>query len=334
VYRFLFGVGEAAAFPAASRALVRWLPVRQRAFGQGFQHAGSRFGAAITPPIVVGIIALWGWRSVFIIFGIAGIVWAAIWYWYYRDYPEDHPGINEEEFEILKESGFAGKKKRDGAVPWAAILRSRNLWALSLMYFCYGWVLWMSLTWLPTYLRDERGFSDIRAGIYASIPLFAATLTNIIGGWVSDHLARRWSDLRRGRLYVSCTGFFLAGSGLIAAAVVTDPVLALTFLSISVGGLELTVAVSWAICLDIGGAFSGSVSGVMNTLGNTGGFVSAFAVAHLATAYGWPAALMAAAVLCLTAAVIATRIDPSQPVHAPEGAPSPVAVPTAGLGGK
>jgi MFS family permease len=333
IYRFLFGVGEAAAFPAASRALVRWLPVRQRAFGQGFQHAGSRFGAAITPPLVVAIIAVFGWRSVFVIFGVGGILWAAIWYWQYRDYPEDHPGINGEELEVLKESGFVGKTRPDGAVPWPAILRSRNLWALSLMYFCYGWVLWMSLTWLPTYLRDERGFSNMKAGIYASIPLFAATLTNIIGGWVSDHLARRWKDLRRGRLYVSCTGFFLAGSGLIAAALAPDPILALALLSVSVGGLELTVAVSWAICLDIGGSFSGSVSGVMNTLGNLGGSASSFVVAYLATQYGWTAAFLTAAALCLAAALIATQIDPSQPVDARNGTPSTAVVSVFGSGG-
>ena len=125
-YRFLFGIGEAAAFPAGSRALVRWLPVRQRAFGQGFQHAGSRFGAAITPPVVVLLIGSYGWRAVFYIFGAFGVVWAILWFTYYRDYPEEHPGVNQEELQILAESGFSGKRSRPLEVPWERILRSKQ----------------------------------------------------------------------------------------------------------------------------------------------------------------------------------------------------------------
>jgi sugar phosphate permease len=312
IYRFLFGVGESAAFPSASRALVRWLPVSQRAFGQGFQHAGSRFGAAVTPPLVVILIAQMGWRGVFYLFGALGIVWAVLWYWYYRDYPEDHADVNEQELEILKLSGFSGKSGERRAVPWAKILRSKNLWALSLMYFCYGWVLYMYVAWLPTYLVEDRGFVDIKMGIAASLPLFAATITNAVGGWVSDKLAHRLSDLRRGRLFVSFVGFCIAGIGLIPGALAGDAVTAVACLTVALAGLELTVAVSWAICLDIGGEFSGSVSSVMNTLGNTGGALSGVVVGYLAQSFNWAAPLLVAAGLCLTAALIATRIDPTR----------------------
>lgn len=312
VYRFLFGIGEAAAFPAASRALVRWLPVSQRAFGQGFQHAGSRFGAAITPPVVVLLIGAYGWRAVFYIFGAFGIVWAILWYIYYRDYPEEHPGVNQEELRILAQSGFSGKRSRPLEVPWGRILRSRNLWALSLMYFCYGWVLWMYLAWLPTYLVEERGFADLKMGIAASIPLFAATITNALGGWISDKLAHRLSDLKRGRLFVSTVGFAIAGLGLIPGALSPRATAAIAFLTCALAGLELTVAVSWAICLDIGGEFSGSVSAVMNTCGNLGGTISGVVVGYLAQTFNWTVPLLLAAALCLAAALIATRIDPNR----------------------
>jgi MFS family permease len=310
--RFFFGVGEAAAFPAASRSLVRWLPISQRGFGQGFQHAGSRFGAAVTPPIVVALIAGLSWHWVFYIFGIVGIVWAAIWYAYYRNYPQDHPGVNKAEMEILAGSGYTSKPKDKIVVPWGRILRSRNVWFLSSMYFCYGWTLWMYLQWLPTYLVEARGLSSVRMGFAASAPLLVATIANAMGGWLSDKLAHQWSDLRRGRLFVSTLGFSLAALALIPGVLADSLGMGLLCLSLAMGGLELTVAVSWAICLDIGGDYSGSVSGVMNTLGNIGGAISSVVIAYLATHLGWNWALLVASPMCLTAALLATRIDPAR----------------------
>lgn len=311
VARFLFGIGEAAAFPAASRALVRWLPVAQRAFGQGFQHAGSRFGAAVTPSIVVFFIIRLSWHWVFYIFGIVGVFWAMGWYLYYRDYPQDHSGVNAEELEVLRGSGFTAKPAGKVIVPWRRILRSRNLWFLSSMYFCYGWVLWMYLFWLPTYLVEARGFNQLKMGLGASLPLLAATVTNMLGGWISDHLAHRFGDLRRGRLIVSMIGFALAGISLIPGVLAKDPSTGLLCLTLALAGLELTVAVSWAICLDIGGDYSGSVSAVMNTLGNIGGAISSVAIGYLATHLGWNWPFLVASAMCLVAALLATRIDPN-----------------------
>ena len=310
--RFLFGMGEAAAFPASSRALVRWLPVSRRAFGQGFQHAGSRFGAAVTPPAVVFLITRLSWHWVFYIFGIVGMLWAAGWYVYYRDYPQDHPSVNQRELEILRASGFADKPAERPAVPWGRILASRNLWFLSAMYFCYGWVLWMYLFWLPTYLVEARHFTQLKMGLAASTPLLAATLTNMLGGWVSDKLAHRLSDLRRGRLLVSMLGFAVAGISLIPGVLADDATTGLLCLTLALAGLELTVAVSWAICLDIGGDFTGSVSSVMNTLGNVGGAISAVVIGYLATHLGWNWPFLVASGMCIAAAFIATQIDPNR----------------------
>lgn len=311
--RGLFGMGEAAAWPSASRALLRWLPSNQRAFGQGFQHAGSRFGAAIAPALVVFLISAFDWRAVFYLFGAAGIAVAAAWYLYYRNAPHQHPHVNDAELKLLNASASRPSSAARLSVPWSRILRSGNLWCLSLMYFCYGWVLWMYLQWLPTYLTEVRHFSQLRMGLAASVPLLAATGSNVAGGWISDTLARKWGDLRRGRLAVSIAGFSIAGLAMLPGVLAQDATTGLIWLTIALAGLELTVGVSWALCLEIAGDFSGSVTGVMNTFGNLGGALSAVVIGYLATLFGWTVPFLVASLLCAAAALLATRIDPKRP---------------------
>lgn len=311
VTRFMFGAGEAAAFPASSRAVVRWLPIERRAFGQGFQHSGSRLGAALTPAIVVLLMAQVGWRWMFAIFGALGVLFAFVWYAYYRDFPRDHSGVNAAELKLLERAGVPQRTREMGSVPWARILRSPDLWFLSCMYFCYGWVLWMYLNWYPTYLIEVRGYTMVKMGIGASLPLLAATATNITGGWISDRLTRRLG-LKRGRLIVSVAGFAIAGLGLIPGVLAESTVISVACLTLALAGLELTVPVSWAVSLDIGGEYSGSVSAVMNTLGAIGGAISAVCVGYLATNLGWNWPFLSASVMCGIAAVLASRIDPSR----------------------
>jgi MFS transporter, ACS family, glucarate transporter len=310
--RFLFGMGEASAFPAGSRALVRWLPTRQRAFGQGFQHAGSRLGAASAPLFVVLLISVWGWRSVFFIFGIAGLLWAIGWYGYYRNLPVKHSRVNPEELKLLR-AEIAGTPQTSRAVPWSRIIRSSDLWILSACYFCYGWVLWLYLAWFPTYLREAHHFTAIKSGL-ASVPLLAATFTNVAGGLLSDKLVSHWKDLRRGRLVVSRAGFCIAGLALLPGVLATSPVLAIVCLTVALAGLESTVAVSWAMCIDIGGNYSGSVSSVMNTLGNLGGALGAVVVGYLATGFGWTSPFIVACILCLLSSVLVGRVDPRRSI--------------------
>jgi sugar phosphate permease len=311
VTRFMFGAGEAAAFPASSRAVVRWLPVEQRGFGQGVQHAGSRLGAAIAPALVVFLLYKTTWRWMFYSFGSLGAVLALVWYAYYRNRPQEHSSVNEEELQAIGPAAATGSKPAVD-VPWRRILRSRDLWFLSSMYFCYGWVVWTYLFWLPTYLVEARHFSQIKMGLGASLPLLAATVTNVAGGWISDKLSSRWSDLRRGRLAVSVIGFAIAGVGLIPGVLAQSASTGLICLTIALAGLELTVAVSWAISLDIGGDYSGSVSAVMNTLGNLGGALSSVVIGYLATHLGWNWPFLVASALCAIAALLATRINPNR----------------------
>jgi sugar phosphate permease len=305
--RGLFGAGEAAAFPSASRALVPWLPADQRAWGQGFQHAGARLGGAIGPALVMLMMTRFEWRTVFYLLGVFGGAWAIIWFAYYRDSPAEHPWTNAAERRLLPPPITSAKQ----AVPWRLIFRSRDIWALCAMYFCYGFVLWIYLQWLPTYLVEARQLTALKVGIGASLPLLAATFSNAAGGWVSDHFARKWGT-RRGRITVSVVGFLVAAIGLVPGVLADSPTTALVWLIIALVGLELTVAVSWAMCIDVGYQFSGSVSGVMNTFGNLSGALSAVVVGYLATLYGWTPPFILGSGLCLVAAACALLIDPSR----------------------
>jgi len=171
------------------------------------------------------------------------------------------------------------------------------------------------LAWFPTYLREARHFTPLGTGL-VSLPLLAATVTNVVGGLLSDRWAHRWSDLRRGRLMVSICGFAIAGIALLPGVLTASAMVAMVCLTLALAGLELTVSVSWAICIDIGGDFSGSVSSVMNTWGNVGGAVSAVMVGYLATLFGWTSPFLLASAMCLFSALLASRIDPRRPAAA------------------
>lgn len=315
-FRFLFGVGEAGAFPIATRSLSRWILPTERGYAQGITHAGSRIGAALTPPIVVWLIVSYGWRMPFFVFGLLGVFWAALWFWYYRDTPEEHSAVNEAELQLIRGAGGPTRKRDTKDVPWRAILSSRNLWVLCLMYFCYGYCLSVYLDWFPTYLNKHRGFNLKEMGFYASLPLFAGTAGDLLGGWVSDWIGHRSGDLRFARKVVAMTGFLLAAAGIVPATLTGDAVMSVVFSCIAVFGLELTVGVSWAVPLDIGGDYAGSVSSVMNTFGNVGGAISPTALAYLVDAYGWNQPFLVAAGMCVIGALLFWRIDASKPILA------------------
>ena len=210
VIRFVFGMGEAGAFPVATRSLSRWMLVAERGFAQGITHAGSRLGAAFTPPLVVFLMARYGWRMPFFVLGGLGLLWAAAWLGYYRDTPEEHRGVNPAERELIHK-GTGGPLLRAGAkVPWRQILSSRTLWSLSLMYFCYQYALAVYLDWFPTYLKVFRGFTLKEMGFYASLPLLAGTLGDLAGGWFSDTQSFSSATCSPKSLAKSCTGFAVA----------------------------------------------------------------------------------------------------------------------------
>lgn len=316
IFRFLFGVGEAGAFPIATRSLSRWMLPTERGYAQGITHAGSRLGAALTPALVTALIAAYGWRMPFVLFGCVGVLWSGVWYWYYRDTPDEHTSVNAAELELIHSSLGGSKKKASNAVPWRQILSSPTLWMLTAMYFCYGWCLAVYLDWFPTYLKEHRGLTLKQMGFYASLPLFAGVFGDFLGGWISDRIAHRTGNLKLARSGVALAGFLVAAAGIIPATLAATPEQCVAFTCIAFFGLEVTVGVSWAVPLDIGGDFAGSVSSVMNTAGNIGGAISSLAVGYLVSAYGWNVPFLVAAALCALGAILFARLDASRRIFA------------------
>lgn len=314
VCRFLFGMGEAGAFPIATRSLSRWMLPSERGWAQGLTHAGARLGGAVTPVFVAMIIAAFGWRAPFFLFAIIGIAWAAGWFWYYRDTPAEHRSVNDAERLMIEES-LGNKGRARANVPWRQILGNPQMWILSLMYFCYAYSINIFLTWFPKYLDDAHGFSLAKMGLFASIPLMAGVLGDLAGGAASDLLVKREHGLKFARRAVAIVGFLAAAAIIPIAVSAQNPMIGVMYFALAVFALELTVGVSWAVTLDVGGEYAGSVSAVMNTFGNIGGALAGVVTGYIVTAYSWSVAFYVLAVLSLIGGLLFTRLDASKRLY-------------------
>ena len=322
VVRFLFGVGEAGAFPGATRAMQLWYPRRERGLVQGVTHSASRLGAAIAPPIVVLIMSHFGWRSVFYICGASGLVWSLWWYLTYRNLPEEHSLVNKSELETIR--GLDGKGainpppiEQQTNVPWSVLVRSPNMWAIMCAYFTYVYCLWIFLSWLPSYLMEARHFTLIKVGLYASLPLFAGVIGDTVGGVTTDWLLKVTGSARIGRRVVAIVGLLGCAICIVPAALTSNAYVAVYGLTASMFFLEFTIGPSWAVPMDTGGKYSGTVSGMMNMAGNIGGALSPLVFGFLAQGGNWQAPFIVAAVLLVAgSAVWAFWLDPDKQILA------------------
>jgi sugar phosphate permease len=316
VVRFLFGVGEAGAFPVATRAMQLWYPRAERGFVQGITHSASRAGAAIAPPIVVGIMSTFGWQWVFYICGVAGLIWAVWWYVSYRDLPEDHGLVSRPELEHIRGLDAAGninppRTEAKASVPWANLLRSPNMWAIMCAYFTYVYCLWIFLSWLPSYLVDYRHFTLIKVGIFASLPLWAGVIGDTVGGLATDWLLKKTGKAKLARRTVAIIGMLGCCCFIVPAALTQDPYTAVYCLTAAMFFLECTIGPSWAVPMDVGGKYSGTVSGMMNMAGNIGGALSPLVFGFLVQYGNWQAPfIVAASLLVIGAAIWAFWLDP------------------------
>lgn len=319
---FLIGMGEAGAFPIANRALSRWMLPSERALAQGATHAGSRLGSTLTPLIVVPLVtsSALGWRLPFLVFAAVGVVWALGWYAYYRNSPAEHKHVNAAELaQIQGALGTFAKGKR--AVPWGQILRNPQMYVLGAMYFCYAYDIGVFLSWFPKYLTAARGIELKAMGLYASVPFMAGLLGDVAGGVVSDHLLKTTGRHAWSRRIVSVTGFWVSAVAVSLAAYAADPIVSIGWFALALFFLELTVGVSWAVTLDVGGEFAGSVSAVMNTMGNIGATIAVGLTAWIAKHYGWASAFSVVAGLGLAAGALMLRVDPTRRFYTDTPAP-------------
>ena len=332
--RFLFGAGEAGAFPGATRAMQLWYPRSERGFVQGITHSASRLGAAIAPPLVVLIMTTLGWRSVFYICGAVGFIWSLWWYLSYRNLPEEHGLVNRAELGHIRGFGQTGEinqaaVQREGAdVPWGTLLRSPNMWAIMCAYFTYVYCLYIFLTWLPSYLVEFRHFTLIKVGLFASLPLFAGVIGDTVGGLATDWLLKKTGSTKLARRSVAIVGLLGCAVFMVAAGMTEDAYTAVYSLTAAMFFLECTIGPSWAVPMDCGGKYSGTVSGMMNMAGNIGGALSPLVFGFLAQYENWGAPfIVSAALLVAGAGVWAFWLDPDRSVV--ETHEMPVAMPAA-----
>jgi len=236
---------------------------------------GSRLGGMLSAPVALLIIARWGWRESFVIFGLIGVVWAAAWYAWYRDRPEEHPAMTSEELAQINDG--TGAAESGAGTPWRALLRSRNLYAICAMYFAFGYGLYFYFTWLPTYLLRELHFSLVTSGVFASLPFVLAGGANLAGGWTTDRLARA-GNLRSARVGVGAASFATCAGLVILSTIVSAPVAKAVLLALALASADFALGACWAVCLDVGAAHAGVVTGFMNTFGNLGGLVGPLVV--------------------------------------------------------
>ena len=315
LFRVLVGVGEGGAFPAATRAFSGWLPVRERGFAQGITHSFARLGGAVTPPLVLAIVMRWGWRWSFIVLGAASLAWTAVWLAIYTDSPEQHPWVSSAELAEIRD-GSESAPTTHGSTPWPRIIR--RMWLVTLVDFCYGWSLWVFLTWLPSYLSDARGFTPDRIALMTTLPLLCGVVGDTLGGVISDALFRRTGKLRFARCTLLVVGLGGALAFLVPAIVTGSALAAVCFLAAAFFFLELTNAVLWTLPIDIAGMYAGTAGGIMNTGFGVAGMISPVVFGVLIQRTGrYEAPLFISAGLLLVGALCSLGIDPTRKVVGP-----------------
>lgn len=273
--RFLFGAGEAGAFPTIVRGFSRWFPRRERGTANGVLFFGSRVGGMLAAPVALLLIRRWGWREAFVAFGGLGILWAAAWYRWFRDDPADHAAVNAEELAwIQQDDARAGTV---GGTPWRQLIASRNLRAICAMYFAFGYGLYFYFTWLPTYLIRELGFSMLAGGLLSALPFALAGMADLAGGRLTDYLART-RGLRTARCGLGSASFMTSALLIAISTVVPHPLAKAVLLALALASADLALGACWAVCLDVGVAHAGVVTGFMNTFGNLGGLLGPIVV--------------------------------------------------------
>jgi ACS family glucarate transporter-like MFS transporter len=310
--RFLLGAGEAIIYPASNQFVARWIPTQERGIANGLIFGGVGVGSGLTPWLVTYVMVHHGWRWSFCICALIGIVAGSVWFLVSRDKPEQHPFVSAAELANIR----AGLTLNDGqaankVVPWGTILQSPQLWALTLGYFCYGYVAWIFFGWFYIYLARVRGLNLKASAFYATLPFVAMAISCPLGGLISDWLTRKVGR-RAGRCGIAVFGIALAGIFLAFGSNVASARLASVILAGGAGALYLSQSSFWSVSADIGGVFSGSISGFMNMGAQLGGAVTTSLTPAIAARFGWTASFLVAALLALLGALAWLLVNPKR----------------------
>ena len=279
IVRFFFGAGEAGAFPALSKVTFNWFPLKERGIVQGINFSGARIGAALALPFVAYLIGLIGWRYSFVFFGVTGIMYAVLWYFVFRDKPEEFKYIGEEEKNYILATRQTPSAKKT-SLPFLTIMKSKNMWLAMGQYIASNFTFYFTLSWMYPYLKDRFDLGGVEAGFYSSVPLLAGALGNWFSGWLVDRLYGS-GNLKNSRRIPAIIGFALAACGMILMLMADTPQISIIYLSIAIFGADMTLSPSWSFCIDIAKENAGAVSGTMNMAGNLGAFVTIIAFPYL-----------------------------------------------------
>ena len=310
VIRFMFGIGEAGSYPCMTGVVVKWYKQHETSTAQGYIWAASRMGGALTPFIVLPVLTLLGWHWAFYLLAALGVVWAAGWYFWFRDKPAEVKGITDEELATLPEP--IKKSEEKVAIPWRKMMQNRQFWLILAMYFFYAWGSWFFFSWFPRFMEVGRGFDKSELTYVIAIPFVMSMVGNIAGGYLSSKLSLKYG-LKVGRRLLGVGGLAVSALFMFLAAFIPGKMEVFVFLSLAFGVIDLMLPSAWAICSDIGGRYSGAVSGAMNTAGNIGGFVCATAFGYLIEATGnYNVPLFVITAMLVISAVLFLSINPTK----------------------
>ncbi|HWI86395.1 MAG TPA: MFS transporter [Sphingomonas sp.] len=306
--RFGLGIGESVVYPSGNQFIARWIPVQERGRANGWIFAGVGAGSGLTPPLITAIIAFGGWRASFYVCALIGCCAALCWFVLARDRPEDHPLVKADELAHIRAGLTMVEDNRRVPVPWGTILSSRNVWALFLSYFAFGYVVWIFFSWFFIYLAEARHL-DLKASAgYSMLPFLAMTVGCLAGGVINDRLSTRYG-LYWGRSILAVFSFIFTAIFLVLGSMVDSPLLAVLILAGGAGTIYLSQSSFWSVSADIAGRHTGVVSGFMNMGCQIGGAVTSSLTPWIATQFGWAAAFGTGATLVLVGAIAWLMVD-------------------------
>lgn len=283
VTRFLFGVGEAGAWPNAGRIFSRWIPITERGRVMGVFFVGAHMAGGLTPLIAAWLAQYLPWRPIFLVFGAVGVVWAFAFYRWFRDEPREHTSVSAAERDLIESTRGVTASHHSGSL--ASLFANPSVLPLCIQYFANTYGTFFCLTWLPTYLITARGMRDSELAIFSGLPMMLATVADLSGGITTDRLARRMG-MRLGNRAVGVAGYFVAAAALVVGATADDGRTAGIMISVAFAMSMFTLPPSWNTAMALGGENAGFMGAVMNTAGQVGGFLSPIVLAYIVDGTG------------------------------------------------
>jgi len=306
VVRFLVGAAHAPIFPVVNASVVRWFPPGSWALPLGLTSTGLTLGGAAGAIAVPLLILHHGWRAAFLIIAPLGLLTAALWWWYARDNPREHPAVNEAEADLIldgreeaePDSLEQSPQSGAGPSPWLQVVMNRDVLLLTVSYAFMNFVFYFVFNWFFFYLVEVRGFSATDAGFVASAQWVAGSIGATVGGWLCDRMCRRLG-MRWGVRWPIVIGMGISIALLLLGALHPNALVAVTAMVLLFFFNQLCEGPYWAASVAIGGRHAGAAGGVLNTGANAMGVVNGLLVPWLALGFGWTVAIASAAVFTL-----------------------------------